>query len=124
MLTRTGGCHCGKVRFRVTLPERPEILECSCSMCERTGFRHLIVARDCFELLEGEHELTEYRFNTGTARHLFCSTCGIKSYYVPRSHPGGISVNERCLDERLGDAATVQQFDGADWEAHIHEIAG
>ena len=71
-------------------------------MCRRSGYLHLIVEADRFRLLAGADALTEYRFNTGTARHLFCSVCGVKSFYVPRSHPDGWSVNVRCLD-----AATV-----------------
>ena len=72
----------------------------------------------------GADELTEYRFNTGTARHLFCSTCGVKSFYVPRSHPDGWSVNVRCLDPATILAVTVRPFDGARWEESIGELRG
>ncbi len=62
-----------------------------------TGFVHLIVPQRDFRLLGGADALAEYRFNTGTARHLFCRHCGIKSFYVPRSNPDGFSINVRCL---------------------------
>lgn len=117
-----GGCHCGRVRFEVEAPESIEALECNCSMCRRTGYLHLIVSRDRFRLLQGADALTAYRFNTGVAEHLFCRYCGIKSYYVPRSHPDGYSVNVRCLDPGTVDALTVRAFDGAHWENHIDEI--
>jgi hypothetical protein len=111
-----GGCHCGAVRFRVRAARDIEVTDCNCSICARSGYLHLIVPKADFELLSGEAELTEYRFNTGTARHLFCRTCGIKSFYVPRSHPEGISVNARCLDPGSVRSMTVTPFDGAHWE--------
>jgi len=82
-----------------------------------TGFVHLIVPRSRFRLVRGERELTDYRFNTGTARHLFCRRCGVKSFYVPRSNPDGYSVNVRCLDRASIASLTVQPFDDNDREA-------
>jgi hypothetical protein len=119
-----GGCHCGRVRFRVWAPARLEVVECNCSICRRTAYLHLIVARTRFELLRGEEALVTYRFNTGVARHLFCGVCGVKSFYVPRSHPEGYSVNARCIDSATVEAIRVRPFDGADWEAHIGELRG
>jgi hypothetical protein len=69
-----GGCHCGAVRFRFTLPDAAvETLDCNCSMCSRSGFLHLIVLHGDFELLTPRDALTSYRFGTGVAEHLFCS---------------------------------------------------
>ena len=116
MIKHTGGCHCGRVRFEVTAPAHLEVSECNCSICGKTGFLHLIVPKSRFRLLSGEEALTTYEFNTRTAKHLFCSTCGIKSFYVPRSHPDGYSVNARCLDERTVEGMTVKPFDGKNWE--------
>lgn len=76
---------------------------------------HLIVGADSFRLLSGEGDLTDYRFHTGTARHLFCAYCGIKSYYVPRSHPDGFSVNLNCVDLPDDVAVTIEDFDGRNW---------
>ena len=115
--TLYGGCHCGRVRFEVDAASGFEVLDCNCSICRMTGFLHLIVPAARFRLVAGAEELTDYRFNTGTARHLFCRTCGIKSFYVPRSHPNGYSVNWRALDSSAGVSATVVPFDGANWEA-------
>ena len=81
-----------------------------------TGFLHLIVPKDRFRLLRGADSLTEYTFNTGAARHLFCRRCGIKSYYVPRSHPDGISVHARCLDAATVRAMHITPYDGRNWE--------
>lgn len=117
MMKLTGGCHCGAVRFEIDVPEAVEVLGCNCSMCAKTGFLHLIVEKADFRLLTDGAALTDYRFNTGTARHLFCTTCGIKSFYVPRSHPDAYSVNLRAIDDTDGLQVTVTPYDGRDWEA-------
>lgn len=120
---RGGGCHCGAVRFEVELPDEIAATTCTCSICSMTGFEHLIVPESRFRLVEGAERLTSYRFNTGVAEHLFCSTCGVKSFYRPRSHPTGWSVNARCLDEDARPAVTFSQFDGRNWEANIASLA-
>ena len=117
----TGGCHCGRVRFEVLAPARLTVADCNCSICAKSGYLHLIVARSQFKLISGAEALTTYQFNTGTARHLFCSVCGIKSFYVPRSHPDGYSVNARCLDTGTVHELVVAPFNGQDWEAAIVE---
>ena len=115
--TITGGCHCGAVRFEALIREtRPELLDCNCSMCAKTGFLHLIVPHEDFKLVSSEEALTSYRFGTKQADHLFCKQCGIKSFYQPRSHPDAWSVNYRALDEGHGLDVAVRQFDGQNWE--------
>src|SRR5690349_2219472 len=79
-VTHRGGCHCGAVAFEVDAPADIVALDCNCSICRMTGFLHLIVPRSRFQLLRGEQDLTEYTFNTGVARHLFCRRCGVKSF--------------------------------------------
>ena len=116
MVTHRGGCHCGRVRFEVVAPASVQVTECNCSMCARSGYLHLIVPKERFKLLSGAEVLTAYTFNTGTARHLFCSLCGVKSFYVPRSHPDGYSVNARCLDEGTLEEMTIVRKDGKNWE--------
>jgi hypothetical protein len=113
--TMSGGCHCGRVRFRVTA-DLDRITECNCSICTKKGFLHLIVAPEQFELLSGADALTTYRFNTGTAKHTFCATCGVHPFYVPRSDPDKIDVNARCLDDVDIAAIRPQTFDGQNWE--------
>jgi hypothetical protein len=116
MRSHLGGCHCGRVRFEVIAPENVEVVECDCSMCSACGFLHLIVPAENFKLLKGADALTTYTFNTGVAKHLFCATCGVKSFYVPRSHPDGFSVNARCIDSGTIQSMNVTPFDGRDWE--------
>jgi hypothetical protein len=116
MIRHTGGCHCGRVRFEVEAPARLEVIDCNCSICTKCAYLHLIVPKSRFKLLSGGDVLTTYQFNTGTAKHLFCSVCGIKSFYVPRSHPDGYSVNARCLDEGTVEELLVTALDGKNWE--------
>lgn len=123
-ITHHGGCHCGQVRFEVDAPARIEALDCNCSICAKSGFLHLIVPRARFRLLQGEDALVEYRWGSGAARHTFCGRCGIKSFYVPRSHPDGIDVNVRCLDAETIEALEVTPFDGrGDWDAQAAMLA-
>lgn len=122
-ITHRGGCHCGAVRFEVRAPARITVQHCNCSMCSKTGYMHLIVPAADFTLLSGAAQLNAYTFNTGTAKHLFCTVCGIKSFYVPRSNPDGFSINLRCLDEGTVEQVTVEDFDGRDWEAHGADLA-
>ena len=123
LTTLSGGCHCGAVRFEVDAPGPLHVLDCNCSMCAMTGFLHLIVPRERFRLLQGEDAIVDYRFNTGTARHLFCGRCGIKSFYVPRSHPDGYSVNARCLDGIALDALRITPCDDGDRDAAMAGLA-
>ncbi len=112
----TGGCHCQSVRFNATVSSNEIILSCNCSICAMTGFQHLIVPHSQFTLLSGKDVLTSYQFNTKQANHLFCSQCGVKSFYQPRSHPESWSINTNCLDQFNPDDWSFEQFDGMNWE--------
>ena len=116
MILHTGGCHCGRVRFEVDAPAELTVSECNCSICARTGYLHLVVPRSRFRLLQGDESLTTYTFNTGIAKHTFCATCGIKPFYVPRSHPDGFSVNARCIDSPTVKGMRITPIDGRNWE--------
>ena len=118
-----GSCHCGAVAIEVEAPARLEAYECDCSMCERSGFLHLIVPASRFRLLRGEQALATYTFNTHVAKHYFCTICGCRPFYVPRSNPDGFSVNVRCLDKATVEALTVLPYDGRNWERQAGEIA-
>lgn len=121
-MIHTGGCHCGAVRFQVEAPVDLDVTECNCSICSKSGYLHLIVPKSKFTLLSGQNCLETYTFDTHEAKHLFCRICGIKSFYIPRSHPNGISVNVRCLDTTTIGSINIEQFDGLNWEANIHKL--
>jgi hypothetical protein len=123
MAWRSGGCHCGAVRFEAEVPSEVELVDCNCSICRMTGYLHLIVPKSRFKLLSGEDTLTTYSFGSGEAKHFFCSVCGIKSFYVPRSHPDGYSVNFRCLDDTESFASVMTiEFDGKEWEKNAGDL--
>ena len=121
MIEVSGGCHCGAVRFTAKLPNAPvPALECNCSVCSMTGFLHVMVPHENFELHTGRDALASYKFGTGAADHLFCSRCGVKSFYQPRSHPDSWSLNANCFDVPV--ELSVEKFDGRHWEqakAHL-----
>lgn len=116
MVKHQGGCHCGRVRFEVLAPAVLTVSQCNCSICSKSGYLGLIVPRELFTLKAGGDSLVEYRFNTRVAKHLFCGFCGIKSFYIPRSHPDGVNVNARCLDPGTVQGMEIKPFDGRHWE--------
>lgn len=124
MKTHFGGCHCGAVKFEVIAPADITVNECNCSICSMTGYLHLIVPAERFKLINGQEDLTTYKFNTGTASHLFCRHCGIKSFYIPRSHPDGVSVNVRCLKPETLGKISLKATDGRNWEKHYKSGRG
>jgi hypothetical protein len=111
------------VRFEVTAPADLEVTDCNCSICRKAGYLHLIVPAERFVLISGRDDLTTYSFNTGVAKHVFCAHCGVKSFYIPRSHPDGISVNARCIDSDTVTSLSVKPFDGNHWEAARSTLA-
>lgn len=113
--TYSGGCHCGAVKFRVT-SDLAGILDCNCSICAKKGFLHLIVAPEKFELLTDRAALATYTFGTGTAKHMFCATCGMHPFYIPRSHPDKIDVNVRCIEGLDLGTLEITPYDGQNWE--------
>jgi hypothetical protein len=110
-----GGCHCGAVRFEVDAPADLVVLDCNCSLCSMSSYQHLIVPASRFRLLSPTSALRTYSFGTGIAKHHFCATCGVKSFYVPRSNPDGFSINARCLEAGTVKSMKVEPFEGRDW---------
>jgi hypothetical protein len=123
LVIHRGTCHCGAVAFEVDAPAVVDALDCNCSICSMTGFVHMIVPRSRFRLLRGEEALTDYRFGTGIALHRFCSRCGVKSFYIPRSNPDGVDINVRCLDQSTITELRVSLFDDRNRDATTAAIA-
>lgn len=94
-----GACHCGRVRFRVRLSDGLRTARrCTCSYCRMRGAVAVSAELDGLEILAGEDALATYRFNTGAARHHFCSVCGIYTHHQRRSDPRQYGVNVPCLE--------------------------
>ncbi|KAJ2397921.1 hypothetical protein GGI23_003371 [Coemansia sp. RSA 2559] len=104
-------------------PSELRIDECNCTVCTMKGFQHLIVPRSRFTLLTGKDNMATYTFNTHTAQHYFCKTCGVQSFYVPRSNPDGYSINFRCLDRTNVAKFAMEPLDGQNWEQAAGKLA-
>lgn len=92
-------CHCGSVVLELTLPngiENPR--RCDCSLCRRKGAIVGSVDLSGIRILEGAESLTLYQFNTNTAKHYFCSNCGIYTHHQRRSNPNECGFNIGCLE--------------------------
>lgn len=104
-------------------PAALTVADCNCSICSKVGYLHLIVSAGNFALISGREDLTTYTFNTGVAKHLFCAHCGVKAFYIPRSHPDGVSVNARCIEGDTIESMAVEPFDGRRWESARSSLA-
>ncbi|ELX8380453.1 GFA family protein [Providencia vermicola] len=114
METRFAQCHCGSVKFKVTLTDGLNTLRrCNCSYCRMRGAIAVSAPLSGIEILEGKQKLTEYRFNTQQAAHFFCSVCGIYTFHQRRSNPEQYGVNVACLEGVSPfDFETVNVMDG------------
>ncbi len=111
--TYSGGCHCERVRYRVTT-ELASVVACNCSICMKRGALWSFVGADQFALQSGEDELADYQFNKKVIHHLFCRQCGIGAFSRGKAPDGRdmIAVNVRCLDGVDPTALKVTPFDG------------
>ncbi|TRY94462.1 hypothetical protein DNTS_011380 [Danionella cerebrum] len=126
LVKHTGGCHCGAVRFELWSAPHLHLFNCnitivfilwhSCSICTKKQNHHFIVPKSQFTLLQGSDNITTYTFNTQMAKHTFCKTCGVQSFYTPRSNPDGFGVAPHCLDPGTVRGVTVEEFCGQNWE--------
>ena len=129
-VTFSGGCHCGAVKFSVTLTEGfASARRCTCSICRMRGAVAVTSTPAEFQITEGEDKLAIYRFNTRTAEHHFCTVCGIYTHHKRRSNPDQLGVNAACLEGVSPfDFHEVVVFDGnrhpADNSEHKTYTAG
>jgi hypothetical protein len=110
----TGGCQCGKVRYQVEADLSGPVISCNCSMCGRAGTLLTFVPAKQFTLLSGDDDLGDYQFNHHIIHHLFCKTCGIKSFARGKDRQGGdtVAINTRCLDGVDVQKLNIVQYDG------------
>ncbi|MCK5749028.1 MAG: GFA family protein [Oricola sp.] len=111
---RRGACHCGAVEFTATLTDglsKPR--RCTCSICRMRGAVAVSAPIDGLTITKGADKLTVYQFNTKTAKHYFCSVCGVYTHHQRRSNPHQFGVNVACLDGVSPfDFAEVEVYDG------------
>ena len=116
-----GQCHCGSVAFFINCSNTVDIWKCNCTICSISDYRHLFIQHADFTLTQGNGLLTSYQFGSKSAKHLFCSVCGIKSFYQPRSHPGSYSVNLNCVSNPP-IVKTVKYFDGKNFDESLARV--
>jgi hypothetical protein len=111
--TLTGGCHCGKVRYEVKA-DISAVTACNCSICSRAGWLLAAVPGEQFTLLSGADDLSDYQFAKNRIHHLFCRSCGIRSFSRGATPDGKemYAVNVRCLDDLDIESLPVTRFDG------------
>ena len=109
-----GACHCGTVKFRVKLTDGLQTARrCTCSYCSMRGAVAVSAELDGIEILSGADALSTYQFNTGAAKHYFCSKCGIYTHHQRRSNQNQYGVNVACLEGVSPfDFAEVPVYDG------------
>lgn len=117
-----GHCHCQAVTFEFEMPAEATVTECDCSICKMTGYQHVFVPQSDFKITQGVEKLTTYSFNTHAARHMFCKICGIKAFYIPRSHPDSYSINLRCIEPATLKVTDKIAFSGRNWEGNIEGL--
>ena len=71
---------------------------CDCSICRMRGAIAASVELEDLKIISGEDKLTLYQFNTLTAKHYFCSICGIYTHHQRRSNPTEFGFNVACLE--------------------------
>jgi hypothetical protein len=120
--TYRGSCHCGKAQFEVDAPRHLVAWDCNCSICHMKKNWHFIVPSANFRLKSGD-SLTEYRFNTMVAKHVFCNHCGVQAFYRPRSNPDGVAVTLACISSDQIESSEIRSFDGTNWE-DFYETSG
>ncbi|XP_072496158.1 centromere protein V [Notamacropus eugenii] len=121
LVKHTGGCHCGAVRFEVWASADLHVFDCNCTICKKKQNRHFIVPASRFKLLKGAENITTYTFNTHKAQHTFCKSCGVQSFYTPRSNPDGYGIAPHCLDEGSVRSIVIEEFNGNEWEKAMKE---
>lgn len=109
-----GRCHCGAVLLDITLSDGLSTARrCDCSFCRRRGAIVVTAHLDGIEILQGADNMTLYQFNTNSAKHWFCKTCGIYTHHQRRSNPNEIGVNVAILDGvNPRDLGSVPWVDG------------
>ena len=93
-------CHCGEVEIQINLKDNiDKLMRCNCSMCKRKGTMVTTINKEDLKIVKGKDKIKTYQFNTGVAKHHFCSECGIHTHNLRRSNPNTFGINVGCIDE-------------------------
>ena len=110
--TYRGSCHCGQVRFEVTM-DLDHVRVCDCSLCRKRGALNHRVEQEDFHPLTSLDEMTLYQWHTKTAKDYFCPKCGMLPFRRPRTAPHMWTINVRCIDDVDLDTLPVRHVKGS-----------
>ncbi len=109
-----GSCHCGAIRFSFEHPPIDKGLRCTCSMCSRKGamMTPQAMAPENFKFEAEDGALGLYQFGAKTAKHYFCTRCGIYPFHETARFPGHLRANLGCVEGIDTFALEAEVFDG------------
>ena len=106
-------CHCGGVEAEIEIPETgiEKLMRCNCTLCKRKGYIIGVLGENDFTLTKGKELLKLYQYYTNTAKHFFCSICGIHTHNNPRINPKIFGVNVKKINMIISKGKT-KRFKG------------
>jgi hypothetical protein len=113
--TYEGSCHCGAVKFEVTMAPPEKVFAGTCSICKRAGWLLAFAPASAFRAVAGEETMRDYQFGKKSIHHLFCPTCGVRPFSRGEKATGEktVAVNLRCVAGLDPTKIEVQTFDCA-----------
>lgn len=111
---RSGGCHCGAIRYRVRI-DASQGSRCNCSICSKISQLGAIVKPAAFELLSSPERIGVYVWGQQISRRSFCKQCGVHCFaHGHLAELGGdyVSINLNTLDDVDPLEVKVVYWDG------------
>ena len=113
--TYEGSCHCGAVKFEVTMPQPEKAFAGNCSICMRSGWLLAFSSAEKFRAIAGEETMRDYQFGKKSVHHLFCPTCGVRPFSRGKKKTGEptVAINLRCIAGLDPTKLPIETFDCA-----------
>jgi len=107
-VTRSGGCLCGGVRYRISGEVRG-VVNCFCGQCRKTSGHHVAAARVLRSALSLDADATLRWYDSSKdARRGFCNRCGGNLFWQHRARDT-VSIMAGTLDQPTG-LATIDNI--------------
>lgn len=115
MHTYSGSCHCGAVRWQITVNLQEGTTRCNCTYCTKTGWWGCSTTPEHFALIAGEDALVSVNPSEHALARRRCGQCGLESFGggdIPEMGGPFVSINVRCLDGVDLEGVPVTYLDG------------